>query len=526
MPRSEVMEESTSQFIKNLSRANRHNFKQIAKDVFNKIRDDIEMENAVLAKSSRYKVPQDLPNRVIATLMLELLHIVRIKMSPTGKPVLAIYIEDGDNKGVYDTENAAFFDIIKQFNADATESDVKAVMYELDNRAPVVEPCEDKDLIPMHNGIFNYDTKTLIDFDPKYVFTAKFAVDFNPNATNPVIHNNDDGTDWDIDSWISDLSDDPEIVGVLWQVIGAIMRPLVRWDKAVFFYNTVGNNGKGTLCELLKTLVGNYATMSLKTFNQEFGLQQLIGNLAVICDENDVRSLNENLSNFKSAVTGDTLLINIKNKNPIQWRFTGLIVQCFNDIPSTVDKTDSLYRRQLFVPFDKCFTGRERKYIKSDYMHRKEVLEYVAYKVLVTMPSYYRFDEPDACLALLEQVKESNSPVRQFYDDVMPDLTWDLLPRNFVYDLYKSWFTRTNPSGRILGRNSFLSEFTAIVAEREEWIDMGPNKIRPDNKMDNPELLISQYDLKEWMNPMYRGTDLMQICKPALKDSYRGFVRK
>ena len=43
-------------------------------------------------------------------------------------------------------------------------------------------------------------------------------VDYNPTATNVIIHNNDDGTDWDIESWMSDLSDDPEVVELLWQI--------------------------------------------------------------------------------------------------------------------------------------------------------------------------------------------------------------------------------------------------------------------------------------------------------------------
>ena len=44
------------------------------------------------------------------------------------------------------------------------------------------------------------------------------------------------------------------------------------------------------------------------------------------------------------------------------------MIQCLNDAPKFRDKTDSMLRRIIFVPFDKCFTGRERKYIKEDYL--------------------------------------------------------------------------------------------------------------------------------------------------------------
>ena len=51
------------------------------------------------------------------------------------------------------------------------------------------------------------------------------------------------------------------------------------------------------------------------------------------------------------------------------------MVQCLSHCIK--DRSDSFYRIQSFVPFVKSFTGAERKYIKNDYLERKEVLEYV-----------------------------------------------------------------------------------------------------------------------------------------------------
>ena len=73
------------------------------------------------------------------------------------------------------------------------------------------------------------------------------------------------------------------------------------------------------------------------------------------------------------------------------------MVQCLNEMPRIKDKSDSFYRRQLFIPFTKCFTGEERKYIKQDYLKRTEVLEYVLYRVLNM--NYYELDTPQTCQA-------------------------------------------------------------------------------------------------------------------------------
>ena len=82
----------------------------------------------------------------------------------------------------------------------------------------------------MNNGVYDYANKFLLGFDPEMVFTEKSHVDFVEGAKNPVIHNDEDGTDWDVESWMEEFSDDPAMVNLLWQVVGAT-RPNVAWNK-------------------------------------------------------------------------------------------------------------------------------------------------------------------------------------------------------------------------------------------------------------------------------------------------------
>lgn len=81
------------------------------------------------------------------------------------------------------------------------------------------------------------------------------------------------------------------------------------------------------------------------------------------------------------------------------------MIQCLNDAPKFRDKTDSMLRRIIFVPFDKCFTGRERKYIKSDYLARKDVCEYVLKHVLEDIPNYYTIEVPQYCKEALDDFR-------------------------------------------------------------------------------------------------------------------------
>lgn len=247
-------------------------------------------------------------------------------------------------------------------------------------------------------------------------------------------------------------------------------------------------------------------------------LKYRLFSLWIIVDENDVGEYIDKAANLKAIITNDVIQMNRKFKMPVAFQFKGFMVQCLNELPRFKDKSESFYRRLLFVPFSKCFTGAERKYIKADYLRRKEVLEYALYKVLNM--DYYSLDEPPECKAVLEEYKGYNDPVRQFLDEMLPKCVWDLLPFKFLFDLYKAWFADISPTGSPVGRNTFIFEVKKLIGKYSEWEVCG--KERTLKRMDNPEPLIKKYNLRNWMNPNYRGSDVEKMCHPGLQKSYSG----
>ena len=473
-----------------------------------------------------------LPNAAIARLMIALEGIKALNYSDgnnAGNYQLGIYQDCGENEGIYVTTEDLFIKVIKKYNFNISVSGIRQVMELLRYTAPVVAVRKYRNLIPVNNGIFDYDTKKLLPFSPDYVFVSKCKVNFNAAATNVVIHNDDDGTDWDVDSWIHELTDDPQVEQLIWQIIGAVIRPNVRWDKVIMPYSTKGNNGKGTLCRLLRNLCGegNYTSIAINDMSKNFRLSPLLHVSAVIVDENNVTGYLDDASTFKALITGDQVQIEEKYKAPVDFRFCGLMVQCVNFLPRVNDKTSSFYRRILMVPFEKCFTGAERKYIKDDYLNRQEVLEYVLCKVLEKIPSYYEFDVPDACTRLLDDYKTFNDPVRQFAEEMLPELKWQLVPNKFLYDLFKAWYEENIPSGRVQGKNSFLQEFKDVIAEHDDWKATG-SSVPTQGYSFGSEPLIIRYNLTKWMNDAYRGTDAAMICTPSMdtiKSSVSGIIR-
>ena len=530
--KDETLREVTRKYLAGINPKNPPSPDTIQGEILDETRVQFELTNAIRPNGAKWRIPDRLVPAQIADILKTLYPIVCIacagENADSSYDLLSVYQEQGPNAGIYVSDDSIFHQMARQYCYTITQRETEEVMHILRDNVPRVTRCTDVNLIAVNNGIFDYDTKTLLPFSPDYVFIAKSKVNYNPLAVNPVIHNPEDNTDWDVESWMNELFDDPEVIQVIWEIIGAIIRPNVPWGKSAWFYSTTGNNGKGTLCELMRQICGegSYASIPLSDFGKDFMLEPLTRATSIIVDENDVGTYIDKAANLKAIITNDVIQMNRKFKTPIAFQFKGFMVQCLNEMPKIRDKSDSFYRRQLFIAFTKCFTGKERKYIKHDYLHRQDVLEYVLHKVLHM--NYYTLSNPAACQKTLEEYKEYNDPVREFIEEVMTDCVWDLLPFNFLYDLYTAWYKKNFNRTDSLSKQGFTRDLLNALQNNETWMCEDKQKsYRPTGKMDKPEPLIGEYDLKDWMNQRYISSkDDDKRCIPVLKSYYKGIIRK
>lgn len=534
----QVLCEKTQEYLDSLDRQNLPTPAQIADDIIGIIATAYALRNAGMMnnKDNKWRIPDTLEPMQIAMILTAIYPIKNISClgdsSETDYDLLGIYQEDGPEKGIYSTSDRAFSRLCRQLHPGLTKRQLDEVRSQVSDRVARVPRCLERNLVPVNNGIFDFDTKQLLPFTPDKVFLTKCRVDYVPNAVSPVIHNQDDGTDWELEAWMKELSDDKGVPELLWEIMGAIIRPNVRWNKSAWLYNDRGENGKGTLCELMRNLCGpgNHTSIRLDAFSKDFALEPLIRVSAIIVDENDTEVYIDKAAELKAIITNDTIQINRKFKSPIAYQFRGFMVQCINGMPKVKDKSDSFYRRQLCIPFRKCFTGVARTYIKDDYIHRKDVLEYALYRVLNM--DYYKLSEPPACKEALAEYKEFNDPLRQFWNEHEDKFTWDLLPFSFLYDLYKAWLDRNAPRSSVIGRNSFVGQIVAIARSSDTWTapERKPDGkyplIKTGNRMNADEPLIMEYDLKAWSDPDYKGNNPLLKYRPRkLSVGYRGVLR-
>ena len=453
--------------------------------------------------------------------------------NPTNRKDPIVHIYDFDETsptyGLYVPAQDLMMDLIF---AAAEDEDVKfhRRIYEtMIQTIPNVNETSDANRIFVKNGIFNKETKQLEPFTQNEYRLAKIQTNYNSNASSPTI-TMPDGLSWSFDMWLDELVDhDPDRLTQMWQIITAALNPGRVYNKCVIFYSRQGNNGKGTLGQVLKNIVGDglYSSVNIKNFGVRFRTQQLLGKIVNIADENPVGAYIDGTDEFKAAITGDDIQIEAKGKDAYPMQVRMLNIQMLNGTLLTRDKSNSIYRRLLIVPFTHTFTGCERPYIKHDYMDRTDVKEYILKRALES-PVITEFITTKENDEALYKTKLENNTVIEFLDEFLPQFKWDALPPKFLYELYKSWMSKDNANGKPVKKSVFIEYATDFFNDTNEWnirLAQG-DKITVGQRMDADEPLITEYNLTDYMDPSYKGSDARIKRAFTRPKTIRGFVRR
>ena len=535
MPRTRdtTIEEVTKAFVDELDPDAGDEPPQIKDALVNAVNTQIRQDNIFLTSTlhqKAYREIEHLEPSQIGDIILRMKTIARIKAEGDNADVsldrLAVYHPYGEYAGTYVTGNEEIKRMAKEFFYEINRDQKDEVVNHVYEKAERKERSTAPNRIAVKNGIYDYNTKILEPFDEKEVFLTKIPVAYNPSAKNVFIQNQD-GTYWDVESWFNSLSDDDGIVNLFWEITSALVRPFVRFNKGIFLMSRKGCNGKGTLLELWRGLLGNVAaSVSIASLSTRFGAAALYSKTAILSDENAVGAYIEDTSVLKAVLTNDVIQLEKKHKDPFSYRFWGTSVFCVNDIVRFKEKGSSLYRRIITVPFEGTFfENGENTAIKDDYVHRGEVLEYVLKKALEM--NCTEFHESDSCKEMLDEFKLNNDTVRQFAEEVLPEFSWDFIPFDLAYKVYEAYTKRYNPSASPIGRNKFIDELIELLQSKDYGWEC-PDKrkqVRVDRLIYGPEMLIDEYYIVNWMSD-YNGADRSKRCSPHLKLKYRGIQRK
>lgn len=198
---------------------------------------------------------------------------------------------------------------------------------------------------------------------------------------------------------------------------------------------------------------------------QPFALSQLLGKTCGIGDDCNPHHYVDNSSNYKSAVTGDPLLFEIKHKPSFSDSYNGTIIMSMNGFPKFKENNGGLDRRLLIVPFNREFKGIGDNWkIKDVYLKDERILEYIFAKALVM--EFEKFISQKVTKEMLNQFKQENDNVFDYFIEDFNELKSARLPIVLMYEHYK--YLANQKGLKPVSRPKFTQRFKE-VSESEGW---------------------------------------------------------
>lgn len=127
------------------------------------------------------------------------------------------------------------------------------------------------------------------------------------------------------------------------------------------------------------------------------------------------------------------------------------------------------------------------------------------YKVL---RAFVPYKEENVIETKRPKTQENNS-VFEFLDEFLPRFKWDVLPTKFLYKLYVSWMSKDNANEKPVKKSIFIKYSADFFKDQPGWsVRLGQDdKITVGTRMDADEPLITEYNLTDYMDPNYKGSD-------------------
>lgn len=284
--------------------------------------------------------------------------------------------------------------------------------------------------IALENGIYDLESKKLLEFNSSYIIKNKIPWSYNPNVYSDVM-----------DQTLNKICcNDRELRLLVEEMMGYTLFRRNELGKA-FILTGQGANGKSTLLEVLEELLGeeNISSVSLEELNHRFKTYQLEGKLANIGDDISNKYIEDN-STFKKLVTGEKVNVERKGRDPYDFKNYSKLIFSANELPRINDLSSGLKRRLIFIPFNATFSKKDKDYdpFILDKLLDQESMEYLlklALEGLNRVLINHSFTNSAVCDEVWKEYEAINNPVISFLEDNEIENE----PVQEVYLRYSSW---------------------------------------------------------------------------------------
>ncbi len=306
------------------------------------------------------------------------------------------------------------------------------------------ENLSDTNYIVCNNGLLNLDTLELEEFTPNYISKNKIAVSYNPNAQSDVL-------DHTLDK-IACFR--PKLRGIIEEMVGYCLLRRNELGKS-FILTGVGSNGKSTILDVLKTLIGenNISSLGMNELGVRFKTAELYGKMVNIGDDISSAYIDDN-SIFKKLVTGESVNVERKGADPFDFKNTSKLIFSANEVPRINDTSNGLMRRLVIIPFNAEFKSTDEDFdpFIKDKLLTTESLQHLLNLGLQGLKRVLKrndFETVEEVTAELREYEKENNPILEFLED-------NKVENEAVVDIYRRYAVWCQEGNlKALGRTAF-----------------------------------------------------------------------
>ena len=317
-------------------------------------------------------------------------------------------------------------------------------------------------LIPFRHRVYNLKTGEFLDYSPEMVFLNRFPWDYHPDA--PYCKTV-------ADTLTAIASGDAEVLKLILESFGNCFYLLNSYRGAVALYGPSGSNGKSTLLNMLKRMVGaeNASYLSLQDTAQRFRLMEVYGKAANIGDDiPDSVLLDSSL--FKKLATGETVIAEKKGQDPVSFQSYAKFFFALNGLPPVKDKSEAFFSRILLVPMNADFSTAGRR--DASLKDREWTQEEMEYLVMLAMDGLKRllskgeFTKPPCVMRAMAEYELENNPILGFLDEYGSLVNQ---PTEKVYSDFRRW-CESSGHRNVTTRKRFTAEVCRLAGLHSDSI--------------------------------------------------------
>lgn len=269
---------------------------------------------------------------------------------------------------------------------------------------------------------------------------------YDPTATAPRF-----------EKFLETILPDPEVRAFMRRWAGYCATGVIREHILPVWYGT-GANGKGTLAELLKGVMGDYALGCPDGFFEEQKHQKhqteiarLRGaRLAIASETNHACNLAE--SKVKKLTGGDTLTANFMHQNHFDFRPTAKFVLFTNHKPRIKSTDNGIRRRIVLIPFEVTIPSDKQDLSLLETLLREEgpgILRWIVEGARELNELDGRLNPPASIRAATEEYLASEDVVGRFLSEactVKPGDRFIKTKAGHLFATFRAWCEETGES--------------------------------------------------------------------------------